>query len=280
MNKQRNRIFFVPGLWITDQQLLRRTLVHKQYYSTPLLQRFFLLLISIFFSFSVFAQKQTGTLKISFINTVNGIPLVLNDSVYNNSFKETYSISKLKYYISNVRANKASNPQKEKNSYHLVNAADTTSLHFSFSLKSGNYTSFDFLLGVDSLRNCSGAQSGALDPLNDMFWTWNSGYVMFKLEGSSPQSGQVNNRIEYHIGGYAGANNVIKKISLPAAFEVIAGNTTELIIETDINKLWLGPNDISIVQSPVCSTPGALAKKVAANYSKMFSLKNAMIIKN
>ena len=172
-----------------------------------------LFFIPLFFCFSAFAQKQTGVVKIIFVNTVNGTPLVLNDSSYTNPFNETYKVSKLKYYVSNINVNKKNGTQKEKDSYHLLNEADTASLNFSFPLKAGNYKSVDFLLGVDSAKNCSGAQSGALDPMNDMFWTWNSGYVMFKLEGSSSSSTQPNKRIEYHIGGYAGNKSVTKKIT-------------------------------------------------------------------
>jgi hypothetical protein len=49
-------------------------------------------------------------------------------------------------------------------------------------------TGIRFLLGVDSARNVSGIQTGALDPARGMFWTWNSGYVMAKIEGSSPSA--------------------------------------------------------------------------------------------
>ena len=68
----------------------------------------------------------------------------------------------------------------QKNDYHLVNQAIDSSLSFTISLAANKYDSVGFLLGVDSAGNTSGAQTGALDPLNDMFWTWNTGYVMEK----------------------------------------------------------------------------------------------------
>jgi hypothetical protein len=69
-------------------------------------------------------------------------------------------------------------------------------------------------LGVDSIRNVSGIQTGALDPLKGMFWTWNSGYVMAKLEGSSESSNSAGNRFTYHIGGFRPGMNVLKTIDL------------------------------------------------------------------
>lgn len=234
-----------------------------------------LFFIPLFFCFSAFAQKQTGVVKIIFVNTVNGTPLVLNDSSYTNPFNETYKVSKLKYYVSNINVNKKNGTQKEKDSYHLLNEADTASLNFSFPLKAGNYKSVDFLLGVDSAKNCSGAQSGALDPMNDMFWTWNSGYVMFKLEGISTASTADLHRIEQHIGGYKGRDKVMREINLPLYINpiIITENKYQsLTIQMDLDKLWQGINDIKINILPVITTVGEQAKKAADNFPKMFSV--------
>ena len=102
----------------------------------------------------------------------------------------------------------------EKNSFHLIDESVPESQSFSLSVPEGNYSSLNFLLGVDSLHNVSGAQTGELDPAKDMFWTWNSGYVMAKLEGNSPSSALVNHKYEFHIGGFSGKYNVLKNIEL------------------------------------------------------------------
>lgn len=226
------------------------------------------------------AQKKplpkTGTLKISFVNRINDRPVVLLDSNYTNPFGEPYAISKLRYYISNISLKQKTAVQKEKNSYHLLDESKPASLTFDLTMKAGDYSSVDFLIGVDSTRNCSGAQTGALDPMNDMFWTWNSGYVMFKLEGVSPLSSQYNRRIEYHIGGFTGENNVLKKINLPADIKVVAGKTTELVIAADINQFWQGETALHITDKAVCTTPGPLAKQLAGNYSRMFAVLKIM----
>ena len=228
-------------------------------------------------AFSSSAQKKTGTvglLRIHFINTVNGIPLILGDSIsYLNPFSEVYSVQKFRYYVSNV----AVNDQQEAESYHLVDASKPGSLQFEFPVKAGSYSSFSFLLGVDSLHNCSGAQTGALDPMNDMFWTWNSGYVILKLEGSAPVSSQVNHRIEYHLGGYAGINKVMRLISLQREFKIIAGGKTEIYIQADVNAIWQNPNDIKIAAVNICTTAGELAKKIANNCSHLFTIKNVVL---
>jgi hypothetical protein len=233
--------------------------------------------------FSATGYSQTGpadkgTIQFVFINTVKTVPIVLNDSIYSNPFGESYSIKNLKYYISHITLSNT-NKTAEKENYQLVDESNPESKTFSISCKAGTYTSVNFLLGVDSLHNVSGAQSNALDPMNGMFWTWNSGYIMTKFEGSSTASKQVNNRFEYHIGGFSGVNNVLKQISLPlnidhSLFTISPNKTVTIFIEVDLNKWWQQPNDISIAAMPVCTTPGALAKKIADNYSKLFRIKN------
>lgn len=222
--------------------------------------------------------QQPGLLKISFVNTVKGNPLQLDSTIYTNPFSETYTVTKFKYYISNIALAFPDGIFKEIDSYHLVNAADPSSLSFVFTASPNTYQSLLFTIGVDSLKNVSGAQTGPLDPLNDMFWTWNSGYVMAKIEGRSPQSKVVNNKVEYHIGGFSGAHNVLKKLRLdfPAGMilDIREGKTSEIIIEADLESWWQYPNDIKIAENPVCTTPGELAKKISDNYSKMFSIKN------
>ncbi|MEO5892936.1 MAG: MbnP family protein [Ferruginibacter sp.] len=221
-------------------------------------------------------DSNTGTLKITFHNTVNGEPMVLDGPTYTNPFGESYNITKFKYYISNVSLGSPGNTAIEKDSYHLVDQNVPGSLSFSFETAENTFSDLRFLIGVDSVRNVSGAQAGALDPLNDMFWTWNSGYVMAKMEGTSSSSNQARNIIEYHIGGFSGINNALKDIFLAIPSDqplvIKPGQTSEITIEVDFNKWWQTPNDIKIANMPVCTTPGILAKKVADNYSKMFTI--------
>ena len=201
---------------------------------------------------------KPGIIRIIFKNTVKGLPLVLNDSVYTNVFGEDYRVSKLKYYIGEPGLMNQSSRQKESSGYHLIDAKDTASQSFEFTVKTGTYNSLFFLLGVDSIHNCSGAQTGALDPLNDMFWTWNSGYVMAKLEGVSTFSSSINQRIEYHIGGYKGKYNVLQQVNLaaPSPILIMEGKTTKVTIETDLSNWWQLSNPVTIKDMPICSTPG------------------------
>ncbi|HRI23219.1 MAG TPA: hypothetical protein PLZ45_01030 [Ferruginibacter sp.] len=241
------------------------------------------ILLLVVFSLTGFRQpainpQQPGMLKITFVNTVKGKPLQLDSVTYTNPFGESYRISKFKYYISHVSLPFDDGIFKELDSYHLVDESNPQSLSFGFIASVNTYRGIMFLLGVDSIKNVSGAQTGALDPLNDMFWTWNTGYVMAKMEGRSPQSARVNNRVEYHIGGFAGPNHVLKNIRLGfppnTSLDIREGKTSEIIIEADFDTWWQGGTDLKISEQPVCTTPGELAKKIADNYSRMFRIRS------
>lgn len=232
--------------------------------------------VLVFSSFDHHSEK-TGMVRIVFYHSVRNIPLILDTATYKNEFGEPFTVTKFKYYVSNVALGKDNSLQKESESYHLIDARDTASMSFSFPAKAGEYHDLSFLLGVDSLRNCSGAQTGALDPMNDMFWTWNSGYVMAKLEGESDSSRNMH-RIEYHIGGYKGKENVIQQINLHSGSPIIIseGTVTDIIIETDLAKWWQTIDKIRIAENPVCTTPGSLAKRISANYISMFAIQMAV----
>ncbi len=248
-----------------------------KWFITPV---FFLLNLQVLFSNDPINSRglfsHTGTIKITFVNVVKGLPMLLQSKIYTNSFGEDYSINKFKYYIGGCNLAGSKVAHQDSDSYHLVNESDTASLSFIFTAEEGIYDSVFFLLGVDSLYNVSGAQTGDLDPANDMFWTWNSGYVMAKMEGRSSSSA-LNNIFEFHIGGFAGRYSVLKNIALPLApgkLVVHKGSTSEVIIQADADAWWQSPNDIRLSNSPAITTPGIMAKKISDNYSKMFSVKS------
>lgn len=220
--------------------------------------------------------SKTGMVKFTIRNMVNVSAMKFDGTIYTNPFGETYTISRFKYYVSNIQLTGTAANAKENESYHLVDESIPGSLSFSFETGGQTFSGISFLLGVDSIRNVSGAQTGALDPLNDMFWTWNSGYIMAKMEGTSPQSNQAGSKIEYHIGGFSGVNNTLKTINLPfpsgKTLVISEGKISDIRLEADFNKWWQTPNDIKITNLPVCTTPGTQAKQVADNYSKMFTI--------
>lgn len=215
---------------------------------------------------------QTGKIEFRFLHCVGNQELI-PDSNYVNVFNESFSVYKFRYYISNIGC---AGPAPVRESCFLIDHATPSSRTISITVPAGEYDHMEFLLGVDSLHNVSGAQTGALDPLNDMFWTWNTGYVMAKLEGNSSVSNLPQRMMEYHIGGFRGQYSVLKQVQLfPEKREKIKvqnNKTTVVLIRVDLLKWFSGKHSMKIADHPACTSPGALALKYAENYMNMFSI--------
>lgn len=109
---------------------------------------------------------------------------------------------------------------REKNSYHLIDLLDCS--RNSFDIKyTGNFNEIHFCLGIDSLTNVSGALGGDLDPMHGMYWTWQSGYINFKLEGVSNESPARLNEFQLHLGGYSAPYNAMQQVVLKVKPEPI-----------------------------------------------------------
>jgi hypothetical protein len=124
-------------------------------------------------------------------------------SIQINSFK--FYLSSIKLYNTNLLVD------EELNSYHLIDLLDTSKNKLKLRRNNNNpFNRIEFNLGIDSATNVSGAMEGDLDPTNNMYWTWQSGYINLKLEGIFEDGIQR----EYHLGGYAYPNNALQKVSL------------------------------------------------------------------
>lgn len=216
-----------------------------------------------------FKTPRVDTFNIYIENMIGNIPLKLDSATYKNDLSQPYTVSKLKYYIGNIHLKSKNGQEYISDEYFLINEEDPASKHISLQhVPEGEYSQMSFTLGVDSIHNCSGAQTGALDPANGMFWAWNTGYVFFKMEGNSPASKSSGNMLEFHIGGYKASYNCIRTITL--AFKSLsAGDSLSLI--ADLSKLFKGHTVVDFSKtSSVTDFHGATA--IADNYSNMFTI--------
>jgi hypothetical protein len=227
---------------------------------------------------SIEIQKK-GKVEIRFSHFAGAGKLNV-DSTYYNSFGEPYRISRFKYYITNIKLLSSDNHTEIEigDSYFLVQEEDELSRTISLSVPEGNYAAVSFLLGVDSLHNVSGAQTGALDPMNGMFWTWNTGYVIVKLEGKSPLSTLPGNLVEYHLGGFKGPDKANRRISLTfprGNLDVTTKKTGVVNVKVDVNSFFSSIHKLPIKAYPACTSAGSLARQYAENYAALFSITSA-----
>jgi hypothetical protein len=240
--------------------------------------------------------SQTGAVELKFDNVFGSADLQLNTN-YTNSTDETYDIKTLKYFVSNFVFRTEDGREyvvPQLDSYQLIDEANAASQKFTFeNLPEGNYNEVSFIVGVDSLRSTMGPdeRTGVLDQgaggaAADMYWTWNSGYIFFKMEGTSPQ---VNNGSDqapqdmyfYHIGGFGGYDkdsptlNNIREVTIKingSSAQVRSNETPSMHITADISRVFNGgTTQVSLAENPVVMA-NPFSPKVADNYTGMFMI--------
>jgi hypothetical protein len=223
-------------------------------------------------------NKGSANLNIRFKAMVDADELIPG-TTYKNAFGEDYSVKTFKFYVHGIElSNSQTNNvvRFDKNDHYLINAIDSSASFITLNVPPSTYDGISFIMGVDSIRNTSGAQTGPLDPAKGMFWTWSTGYIMAKLEGNSPAAQTPNNVIEYHIGGFKGAESVIRRVLLnfPSGQQVDLkkGSQSMITISANINRWFNHTSAIRISDKPVSMSPGSLATQIADNYATMFTV--------
>ena len=222
-----------------------------------------------------------GTLQIKFDSKVDAAPFVMGQK-FVNPYGDTMTINTFKYFISNIVLTKEDNSTYTvPESYHMVDHAILAQQTISLTnVPGGAYKSIKFMFGVDSARNKSGAQTGALDPSGlaaDMFWTWSSGYIMLKIEGTSPKSGAVGKGLTYHVGGFGGANKTQRTFDLnfgAGRANVASDKSPKIYLNSNINEFFKTPTMIDVVTQYYCMSAGTTAKLFADNYADMIAFSN------
>jgi hypothetical protein len=222
-------------------------------------------------------QHHTGpaspSLQLSFTHMMGSQPLVRKQVTYTNPAGEPFTISRFRYFLSNFSLESVTGEVVVlPPAYFLVDdAIDTSKIIRLDSIPAGRYKRIRFLVGVDSIRNMSGVQSGALSVESGMFWTWNSGYIMAQIEGHSPVISSPTQEFLFHAGGYKSKDGVLKSVSLPLPqpVTVAAYRQPRIHLTADVEK-WFLPDTVSFKKIAVIMAPGAKARQVAGNYQHMF----------
>lgn len=230
--------------------------------------------------------NDKNNLILNFENRIDGTSLALNTGKYKNASNEDFTITTLNYFISNIILEKTDGSElKIEDKYFLVREADAASKILTLSdIPAGNYRNIKFTVGVDSLKSIAdiSLRNGVLDPASygsdNMYWSWNSGYIFFKMEGIStlvPANAAGLNKFEYHIGGFGGkaapAPSNITQISLPLAQNAEVRKTVapEIHLFFDVKKVFDGKSSVKLAETKSIHSPAA-GKPIAANYSNGF----------
>lgn len=201
----------------------------------------------------------------------------LNTDLVNPLTGDSLNFTTFKYYISNIRLKKADGTWwTQPNSYFLLDLSTqgtTPSVQLT-GVPNGEYTDVEYVLGVDSTRNVSGAQDGALSPSLGMFWSWNSGYIMLKAEGTSPNA-SMGGSFAFHLGGFSGANNVVTKKShtfVGNSLSVTGNGHCQIHLAAAPQTLWQTVGSVS--GNSMIHMPGSGAKTMADDFYGSFEFEH------
>ena len=144
----------------------------------------------------------------SFVS-LNFIPMwqgntVSADSVFSiGNSGDSLRISTLRFYVYNIQCESENRIVWSSGDEHFlidVFEKDGTGILTKVPTKS-TVDHLSFTIGVDSTLQTTGAHSGELAPIQGMYWSWQSGYINWKLETEIIHAGQ-SNAIQWHVGGY------------------------------------------------------------------------------
>lgn len=231
----------------------------------------------------------SGPVTFHFDNRYGTADLALG-TAYTTSNGESLTPTTFNYFVSNfvlVKADGTEYTVPKDKCYHLVREGVDSSADLTIQdVPAGDYTGIRFMIGVDSAKNTApvSERTGDLDvagAASDMYWTWNSGYIFYKLEGTSPQAPYDSMMgmamMYYHIGGYGGLTsatiNNIRTVSLTSgtAAQVRTGHHATVYIYADVDAVFNNPTQITIAAQPGHMFD-AYSTTISANYVDMFSV--------
>lgn len=214
--------------------------------------------------------QKNMTINISHV--VDEQELLLNDRWYTIN-GDSIRFTSYAYFISNIKFyNAQGDTFAEPESYHLINQDSAPSKTFTVSgIPYGSYTGVSFLIGVDSIRNVSGAQTGALDPMSGMFWDWNTGYIMSKLEAEYIYKDRINPLV-WHVGGFSGIHNPLRilHVNLPRTITLSDNSAPQLYLEGNIAEWFKTPTLVRLDDN----TNIIARTTLVDNYVDMFTVKD------
>jgi hypothetical protein len=249
----------------------------------PLISAF--VLSTIFFSMlllnSCKKEEQFGNLEIVFDHEFAGQPFRADTTTfYPLSNGENLRFARFEYYISNIELQLADGTWwAQEESYHIINANRSKPSIKIPKLKEGDIIGLRYMIGVDSIRNFSGAQEGALSPSNGLFWSWNTGYIFVAAEGICQERPVDSNFFIHHIGGFRAPFIGSRTVTFSLADNVIirGEGTSTLNMKVEVDRFYQGPSTrLSVVQTQTIHNASETSFRVADNIASMFSVKSTV----
>jgi len=215
--------------------------------------------------FPIISFAQLSNEVVEFKLSINHHPINVGEKYSTHTISDSISFDIIRFYISNIQffQEEALVASLEKK-HHLVDLENPASLKINLEKNATlDFNKVKFDLGIDSLTNVSGAFGGDLDPTNGMYWTWQSGYINFKLEGVTPSCPARKNYFQFHLGGYQAPFSNVQSVALDIF------DKKNMIIELPIDQLL---EKINLKETYEIMSPNQPAVDLAKLIASLFSI--------
>ena len=196
-------------------------------------------------------EKKDGSLVVKLVYGKDSFKIEDAKPISEHANETQFQV--LKFYITGLEFyENGKRVWKENANYHLIDASKPESLKLPvYKPEHIRFDALKFVLGVDSLTNVSGVMGGDLDPTKGMYWTWQSGYIHFKLEGKSAACQNPKKEFQFHLGGYRAPYSTIQTITIV---------TAKLELVFDIKSFM---EQLNLSKQDHLMLPGAEAKRLS-----------------
>lgn len=213
-----------------------------------------------------FAQyDNTFTIRWHFVSDEKHVEPNRKLSIGNNG--DSIQINTLRFYISNIQLEDGGKiVSRDWVNSHLIDWEVPASTSITIANKyHGEISNLMFLVGVDSSLQANGIGDGDLDPIHGMYWTWQSGYINFKLEADYNLAGQATQKISWHLGGFMAPYRSDQKVTLP-----VDTNDNTVDITIDIGRII---QQGLTLQAPTVMSPSSIAVQLSKVVSENIRVK-------
>ena len=213
------------------------------------------------------APLPQNALTISIEHCVDGQPILWDALNYSNAAGESYSISTLKYYISNIRLHYGGQPTQYLDTILYVDGKQHYSLKVN-NVPDGVLDSISCLLGIDEEHNVHGEIPLTVENVA-MEWPslMGGGYHFLKLEGHW-QNGNTGSGYAIHLGK---TPNGVKAVARRSGGTESPGYNCRLVM--NISEWFRGPVNFSFSENGVYTMGSdTLMSLIAENGKDVYSI--------
>jgi hypothetical protein len=229
-------------------------------------------------------QDQETNLNLSFKLKEGNIPYNFNQ-VFKTNQGYRVLVNTLKFYLSHIYLHTQNNDSVLIKDLGLIDFGSAEKQEIKTSPANNTYQGISLFLGVPA--NLNGTSNPDFDPsifenshplnlINNMYWTWNTGYIFLKIEGKIDTTGIENvpltNNWFYHNG--TDALYTYKKWDIPFNYPEKTNKT--IVFTIDLKTFLEGDsnNSIDIKANPFSHTTDnfALAQRVMNNFVGSISI--------